>query len=124
MRRALNVQCAGLVLFLCVAGVVLRAQAGAPAINRIDPPNWWAKLPDPMLLVYGENLTDAKFAVTGHGVTVLKAQSSANGHYAFVWLATKGASTQRLRIKATNGAGSAEAEWDLKAREPESGRHQ
>lgn len=124
MRRPLGVQCAGLALFLCLSVIPLPAQAGAPVISRIDPPNWWVKLPDPMLMLYGENLSDAKFAVAGHGVTVVKTQVSANGHYAFVWLATKSAGVQRLRIKALSSAGSAEAEWVLKAREPEAGRHQ
>lgn len=116
--------CIAVILFLCGAAVELRADGGAPVVSRIDPPNWWAKLPDPMLLVYGRNLGDAKFAVAGKGVRIEKTQASANGHYAFVWLTTKGAGAQRLRIRATNDAGSAEAEWELKAREPEAGRHQ
>jgi len=77
-----------------------------------------------MLLIYGQNLNQARFAVTGRGVRVVKTQASANGHYAFVWLATRSASAQRLRIRATNDAGSTEAEWELKAREPEAGWHQ
>ena len=31
-----------------------QASAQAPRITKIDPPNWWVGLPDPMLLVYGE----------------------------------------------------------------------
>ena len=77
-----------------------------------------------MLLVYGQNLGDAQFAVQGNAVAIVKTQASANGHYAFLWLATKNAGKQQLRIRATNGAGSTEAAWELKAREPETGRHQ
>ena len=37
------------------------AQAdGAPCIDKIDPPGWWAGLPDPMLLVHGEGLDGAR----------------------------------------------------------------
>jgi glycosidase len=77
-----------------------------------------------MLLVYGQNLRNARFAVVGHGVRIEKTQASANGHYAFLWLSGKGALAQRLRVRASNAAGTAEANFELKAREPETGRHQ
>jgi glycosidase len=97
---------------------------GAPEISRIDPPNWWAAMPEPMLLVYGKNLGDARFAVEGRGVRIAKTQASTNGHYAFLWLASKGAAAQRLKIAVTNGTGKTSADFELKAREPEAGRHQ
>lgn len=112
----------GLVFLSSGAGL---AQAGsAPVINRIDPPNWWAAMPDPMLLVYGRNLDGARFAMEGRGVRIEKTQTSTNGHYAFLWLSTKSAAAQRLRIIATNAAGKTNADFELKAREPETGRHQ
>jgi len=116
------VQC--VVLILLSGGVVLAQPTAVPVINRIDPPNWWVNLPDPMLLVYGENLKDARFSVQGSRVRVVKMQASANGHYAFLWLSTRSVGAQRLRIRAINGGGSAHAEWELKAREAEAGRHQ
>jgi glycosidase len=122
MRRAMSVQWVVVILVCCVS--VCAQPSTAPVINRIDPPNWWVKLPDPMLLVYGQNLGDVHFAVSGRGVRIVKTQASANGHYAFVWLASTSAAAQRLRIRATNATGSAEAEWELKAREPGAGRHQ
>ena len=124
MRRALCAVCVVLISSVCGPLVAAASDGGAPVISRIDPPNWWAKLPDPMLLVYGQNLGDAHFAVEGRGVRVEKTQASANGHFAFVWLATKSAGAQRLRIRAVNQAGSAEAAWEMKAREPETARHQ
>jgi neopullulanase len=98
--------------------------ATRPNINKIDPPNWWPALPDPMLLVYGRDLTDAHFAVAGKNVRLLRTKTSDNGHYAFLWLATKEASPQHLRITASNAAGSAEAGFELKARETARGRYQ
>jgi glycosidase len=77
-----------------------------------------------MLLLYGSNLSDARFAVEGAGVTILKTQISANGHYAFLWLATKDARPQSLRIKASNPAGSANATFELKSRASARGRYQ
>jgi neopullulanase len=96
----------------------------APVINKIDPPNWWATLPDPVLLVYGRNLKDAQFAVEGRGVRLGKTQASANGQYAFLWVAAKDAPAQKLRIRAANAAGSVSADFELKARVPEAGRYQ
>ena len=48
------------------------AQGSAPKITKIDPPNWWVGLPDPMLLVYGEGLKDAKISVKGSGAKLVK----------------------------------------------------
>jgi len=41
---------------------------GAPCIDKIDPPGWWIGLPDPMLLVHGQMLQNARFTVNGNGV--------------------------------------------------------
>lgn len=95
-----------------------------PVINRVDPPNWWSALPDPMLLIYGRNLTEAKFAVSGHGVRLLRSRVSSNGHYAFLWLNTRNAEPQDLEITATSSAGSAKKEFALLARRPAQGRFQ
>ena len=94
-----------------------------PVIDRIDPPNWWPKLPDPMLLIYGRNLNDARFAVNGRGTRVLKTEAS-NGHYAFLWLATSDAGPQELEISASNAGGSAKIGFALHARAPAQGRYQ
>jgi hypothetical protein len=36
--------------------LTVSAFAQSPRIEKIDPPNWWARMPAPMLLVKGENL--------------------------------------------------------------------
>jgi len=79
----------------------------APEIDKIDPPNWFTGLPDPLLLVYGENLAQAQFTVQGTSITLSHTQSSANGHWAFLWLETASAAPQTLWITATNSQGSA-----------------
>ena len=122
MQRRLRVQWAFLVLLLIVPS--LFSQSASPVINKVDPPNWWPALPNPMLLVYGQNLAGAHFAIQGTGVSILRTQASSNGHYAFLWLATKTAGPQSLRITASNAAGSADAGFDLKSREPAPGRFQ
>ena len=119
--------CLGLVAFAVLMVAPVHALAEPilpPVISKIDPPNWWPSLPDPMLLVYGRQLSDAHFAVAGRGVRLVRAQASRNGHYAFLWLATKNAGPQNLEISASNSTGSTKAEFELKARKPVHGRYQ
>ncbi len=104
-------------LFLLFASVAFAEPGSRPDIQKIDPPNWWVRLPDPMLLVYGHGLSNAHFAVSGKDVRLLRSRCSPNGHYAFLWLATKSAAAQRLRITASNAYGKAEAGFELRPRE-------
>jgi neopullulanase len=88
----------------------------APIITKVDPPNWWVKLPSPMLLIHGEYLEESTIHIVAHGVTVVKQQASQNGHWLFVWLDTTRASPETIRIVARNAAGSASYDFPLTAR--------
>lgn len=123
MQRRLSIWWTLLVVLL-TPGTIAFAQSSAPAIDKIDPPNWWPALPNPILLVYGRNLAGAHFALQGADVSILRTQTSPNGHYAFLWVATKSARAQRLRITASNAAGSANTTFELKDREPAHSRYQ
>jgi glycosidase len=90
--------------------------ADRPCIDKIDPPGWWATLPDPMLLVHGENLNHATFQVTSTGVKLTRIQVSDNGHWAFLWLATKDANPQTIQVKARNEDGEAHYAFTLARR--------
>jgi neopullulanase len=90
----------------------------APCVDKVDPPNWFASLPSPMLLLHGQGLADAKFTVTGLGVSLTHAQISANGHYAFLWLATANAAPQLLRIQVVTAQGSTAVPFSLDRRTP------
>ena len=90
--------------------------AQAPRIDKIDPPGWWAGLPDPMLLVRGENLNGARFTLTGKDVALARTQGSDNGHWAFLWLSTSNAAPQTLGVTARNGQGEAHNTFVLAAR--------
>lgn len=119
--------CRFLLLALVVSllsSVCLYAQSSSPHITKIDPPNWWPELPSPMLLVHGENLDGAKFSVTGNGVSIAKSSISENGHWAFLWLDSKQAAAQTLKIHAKNAAGEASANFELRQRQPAAGRYQ
>jgi glycosidase len=100
-------------LLACTA---VSSSAQAPQINKIDPPGWWAGLPSPMLLLHGAGLDHARFTVTGTGVTLTRTQTSANGHWAFLWLDTKAAAPQTLEISARTGQGQVQAAFHLTAR--------
>src|SRR5215471_17533310 len=76
----------GLVLAL-VTGVCGQ-QAPAPKISRIEPPNWWIGLPNPMIMFTGENLENAQVSIAARGVHIRRTQPGRNGHYLFAWLET------------------------------------
>ena len=87
-----------------------------PRIDKIDPPNWWVELPDPMLLVHGDGLEGAKFTLEGKKVTLERTQISDNGHWAFIWLKTSSAAPQKLLITANTIKGEAQTTFELSAR--------
>ncbi|MGA9039779.1 MAG: alpha-amylase family glycosyl hydrolase [Terriglobales bacterium] len=66
-------------------GAALMAQA-APHVEKIEPPNWWIGLPDPMVLLTGENLAGAHVSTTTPGVRVVRTLDGLSSHYLFVWL--------------------------------------
>ncbi|HEX3436186.1 MAG TPA: alpha-amylase family glycosyl hydrolase [Pseudacidobacterium sp.] len=88
-------------------------QATAPCVDRIDPPNWWANMPSPMLLLHGNHLNNAHFLVRGKNVDIVKTQISENGHWAFLWLNTANAAPQTLTIEITSTAGSIKKQFEL-----------
>ena len=97
--------------------------ANAPCIGKIDPPGWWAGMPDPMLLVNGRNLDHAQFTVEGTDVKLIRTQNSRNGHWAFLWLDTGHAAAQTLWITAAGSTGKARAPFELAERSHDSNAH-
>ena len=97
--------------------------ASGPRIDKIDPPGWWVGLPDPMLLVHGEGLNHARFALSGKGVTLDHSQASENGHWAFLWLQTKSAAPQTLWISASNHKGRSRLSYVLAERSHQADGH-
>lgn len=92
--------------------------AAAPTIAKVDPPDWWADLPDPMLLLRGEHLDTARFSLGSNTAEIAHSQVSANGHWAFLWLRVRTHSPQTLHIRASNAAGSAAYGFQLRRRKP------
>lgn len=104
--------------FVQAASTVAALASQSPRIDKIDPPNWFAGLPEPMLLLRGENLKGADFVVEGNGVALRSSRVSDNGHWAFLWLITRNAQPQQIHIRARSSSGASEATFALLARKP------
>jgi hypothetical protein len=113
--------------FALVVGCVVAGLGAVPAIAqaqaaeslkivKVDPPNWWVGMPKPMLLVRGEGLGGAKFALSDEALKVEKTVVSENGHWAQVWLAASPATAETVRLTATRGKAKAEVSYTFGTR--------
>ena len=113
---------------VCFIGVLMcgalktSAQATEPTlkIEKVDPPNWWAAMPKPMLLVRGEGLQDAKFFLSDESLKIERIVSSENGHWAQLWLSASPARAEIVTLRARMGAQKAEMRYSFNARRPTS----
>lgn len=92
----------GLLMFCSVA--FAEAQA-TPMVTKIEPPNWWAGLPKPMLLMRGEHLEGAKLKLSDPTIRIEKLRISANGHWAEVWLSASPTQAESVTFKIQTSAG-------------------
>jgi glycosidase len=95
-----------LVAFVVSFSLALHA-AEVPKITRVDPPNWWAGMPKPMLLIKGEDLTGAKFTLGDSDLRVSSVKVSANGHWSEVWLSSSPSKAETVTLRAHTSAGDA-----------------
>src|ERR1035437_6109236 len=103
----------------------LDARAGqAPAVHKVDPPNWWVDYtPELTLLLTGENLNGARVESSTKGLRALGSEASANGRCLFGPLhrgSGRPAGTVPLRL--TTSAGSTTVQLPLLARDDPRGR--
>lgn len=95
---------------------------GQPAVQQVEPPNWWSHMPNPMVLLYGKNLTDAHITSSVAGVSVRRTRISQNGHWAFVWLDTSDAPPQHFDLIVRTAAGQTRVPYELdKLHDPSQG---
>jgi glycosidase len=108
-------------LLLTITLTASSQQAAGPRITKIDPPNWWIGVSNPMLLLTGENLEQAKVSTAAQGIRVLRTMEGRNGHYLFVWLQiSKTASPGKVTLNVTTPRGQQAAHWSLERRSAES----
>lgn len=102
------------------AQVATTSRESAPAIQKIDPPNWWVQMPAPMLLVRGEGFTDATFSLSDGALDIDKVVVSENGHWAQLWLAASPAQPETVTLRVSRGGREAEAKYTFGDRKPPS----
>jgi len=147
LRMTARVYCAGIALRACAVArmrgwaviVALALLSGpialhpqetvspnAPAIKKVEPPNWWLNLtPDVLVLLSGKNLQATHASCNLDQVLVNRTQSSSNGHYLFVWLKLLPqlkSGTAVCRITTANGQTS--FEFPIATRKAILGRNQ
>jgi glycosidase len=104
----------------------LKENPDAPAVTKVEPPNWWVNLtPDVMLLLSGAHLQATHVSCNLPDVIVSRTQSSANGSYLFVWLKFGLALKSGTAIcRVTTLKGESTFELPLAARKQIHGRNQ
>jgi len=108
------------------AGPQQTTKEAAPAVTKVEPPNWWVGLtPEVMLLLSGHDLEATHVACNLPALSVSRTQATAGGNYLFVWLkigAETKSGTAVCRITAPKGTTS--FELPLAARAPTLGKFQ
>jgi glycosidase len=107
---------------------LLIAFGQAPAVEKIDPPNWWANMTiNPVrVLVRGKNLSGANVvAPAGSGLRAYNFRASENGNYLFfdVEIAPN-ARVGRYNFRIETRAGTVNAPFEISPRINRAGRFQ
>ncbi|GAB2963926.1 glycoside hydrolase family 13 protein [Hymenobacter coalescens] len=96
------------------------AAAQTPAIQRVNPTNWWVgmKHSNVQLLVYGPQAGTLTYSVNYPGVKLVKASPVENPNYVFLDLAI-GATAKpgKVALVGKKGAQTVTQQWELKARD-------
>src|SRR3984885_13784155 len=108
--------------FLCALVLCGAAPGQAPRITKVDPPNWWAKMPKPMLLVKGEHLDGATFRLSDRKLHVERTVVSQNGHWAQVWLSGSPEKAETVEFVAERHGAAARMEYRFEQRKAGSDR--
>ena len=113
-------------LGLFVVATISLCVAAQPQVTKVEPPNWWTGFVSPvMVLLYGENLQDAKISASYPGVKIDKTQLQPDGKHAFVWLSiAKNAKPGNVALTLKTAQGTTTATLSLLARLPQQGRFQ
>jgi neopullulanase len=107
---------------------LLAAFAQAPAVDKVDPPNWWAgySINPVRVLVRGTNFAGAVVtAPAGSGLKAYNTRVSDNGHYLFFDVEiAPGARTGRYALQAQTKSGSVAVPFEIAPRLGRSGKLQ
>ena len=100
--------------------------SAAPAITKMDPPNWWVGFtPHVMILAAGENLGGATVTCDRDGVRLTQSKVTAGGKYLFMWLdIAPDARAGDATIQIATPSGKTSVNFSLLARKPSQGKFQ
>jgi glycosidase len=100
--------------------------SAAPAITKMDPPNWWVGFtPKVMILAAGENLGGATVTCDRDGVRLTQSKVTAGGKYLFMWLdIAPDARAGDATIQIATPSGKTSVNFSLLARKPSQGKFQ
>ena len=99
-------------------------KTAGPEVTKIDPPEWWTRLPAPMLLLYGSGLEDAQVSLARAptGVHIERQHPGNEGRYLFVWLkGTEKAKPGDIQLRVTTAHGQVAGPFHLGTRMLSSG---
>ena len=113
-------------ILVCLLVLAAAASGQAPAVHKIEPPNWWVNFtPEVTLLLTGENLSAAEVRSQTQNLNVVGSKASANGHYLFTHLELNSSlSPVTARLQVRNASGSTEVQLPLQARTSAQGRYE
>ncbi len=113
-------------LLIVVVVLVSISSIAQTSVKKVEPANWWIGLPhDPMLLVYGDGLGNAKVSTSYPGVTISKVEPQPNGHHLFVWVkVAKTARPGSVKFRVQTASKTTDFSWSLARRESIAGRFQ
>ena len=97
---------AALAVLTASLSMVAVAQTGTRnplKLIKVDPPNWFATLPKPMLLVCGKGLKDGVFTLSDRSLRIDKTVASENGDWAELWLAASPDRAETVQLTVTRG---------------------
>ena len=103
------------------------SQAAAPAVDRVEPPNWWAgnSLNPVRVLLHGRNLTGAEVKAVGKGLTTRTERISMDGDYVFADVViAPHAVAGRYGLRVITAGGSVVAPFVVSPPLPAAGRFQ
>ncbi len=115
------------IVFLLLSIIVEPSFAQSPSVHKVEPPNWWTGMKHNriQLMVYGENLNNAKVLSLSPGIKVLRVHPLANASYMFIDIEiARKTRTGEHEIKVFSKNGNAVFKFPLLNRQPPNNRHQ
>jgi glycosidase len=105
-----------LLLALLLAATVSAAAQGAPAVTKVEPPNWWAghSINPVRVLVRGRNLMGARVESIGAGISASRIRVNDAGTYLFADVTIAPQARPGVRkLRLTTAHGVAEAQFEI-----------